>query len=141
MADTAAASQTEPTKVCFRHRDGMQPMNAIVIGNLSHLVTLFTSHSCRTPSQDCCPPLHTRMHGLTSSAAPVARGSSVDLRTWLLNMLVPPQAWLLVIQSKFQSIEDRDELISHVKAVAIDSAQNEPTTLGFQASSSGLRLI
>lgn len=44
------------------------------------------------------------------------------------------QAWLLVIQSEFQSLEDRDALISHVKAVAVESACNEPRTLGFQVS-------
>lgn len=47
--------------------------------------------------------------------------------------LIPQlQAWLLVIQSDFQSVEDRDALISHVKAVAVESARNEPQTLGFQ---------
>lgn len=44
------------------------------------------------------------------------------------------QAWLLVIQSEFQSIEDRDALISHVKDVAVESACNEPRTLGFQVA-------
>lgn len=46
--------------------------------------------------------------------------------------LYAAQAWLLVIQSEFQSVEDRDVLISHVKAVAVESACHEPQTLGFQ---------
>mmetsp|Transcript_15057 Transcript_15057/g.45515 ORF Transcript_15057/g.45515 Transcript_15057/m.45515 type:complete len:164 (-) Transcript_15057:627-1118(-) len=46
----------------------------------------------------------------------------------------PTKAWLLVVSSKFQSLEDRDALLEHVRRIAQQSANHEPGTLGFQVA-------
>lgn len=107
--DGASAAQTQPTKAGTR----------------------ISSHNAEAPLRPCPARLESRSRDADS---PIGRAQTGDD---VANSVVPgaplySQAWLLVIQSEFQSVEDRDALISHVKAVAVESACNEPQTLGFQ---------
>lgn len=44
------------------------------------------------------------------------------------------QAWLLLINVDFESIEDRDAFIKYFTPVAVHCAKHEPRTLGYELS-------
>lgn len=46
----------------------------------------------------------------------------------------PSKGWLLVVTSKFRTLQDRDALLEHVSLIAAHSARSEAETIGFQVA-------